>query len=75
MGSWDLPRVVLTFEASPISYSQHSLLLVLVFVAKVKLMGLTRPCAVPFMLSCVRAPSNTLNPLYSNDVINFGVFY
>ena len=39
MGSQDLLRVVLAFEAGSNGFLQHFLLLVLVFVAKEKLMG------------------------------------
>ena len=41
MGTQDLPWVVMAFEAGSYGCPQHSLLLVLVFVAKENLMGLS----------------------------------
>ena len=74
MGSQDLLRVVLAFEAGSNGFLQHFLLLVLVFVAKEKLMGssITR---TGFSCPAASKPQVTSSiPFFIHLTNFFGVF-
>jgi hypothetical protein len=74
MGTQNLPWVVMAFEAGSYGCPQHSLLLVLVFVAKENLMGLS---IARTELSCAVASEPQKHPHSLSSVIeliHFGVF-